>query len=153
MSTILRARTGYDHRPCTKINFPVVIYTKLTAWISSKKRFIRIMRRSPLRSQRPRKIVRGPRCPNYPLAALIWPSAQTIFLSARPQSPYLQTPYTHYPDEAYLYSFERNWHSQPSPSLYPAAPGSSLRLPPVGISKKMGGSLISIVLYRNGDGC
>jgi len=33
-------------------------------------------------------------------ASLIWPSAQTIFLSARPQSPCLRAPYTHYPDEA-----------------------------------------------------
>ncbi len=39
-----------------------------------------------MRSRGPRKIVRGPRCPNYPLVAIIWPSAQAISLSGQPQS-------------------------------------------------------------------
>jgi len=46
-----------------------------------------------------------------PSVTLIWPSAQTIFLSAQRQSPDLCRRPTHYPDEAKLFMHERRIES------------------------------------------
>jgi len=67
---------------------------------SKKIRFFRIMRRYNRCSERPRKIVRGPRGENFPPPAQIYASAQTIFLSRQPQGADLSSPPMHYPDEA-----------------------------------------------------
>jgi len=58
------------------------------------------MRRYIRCSERPRKIVRGPRGENFPPSAQIYASAQTIFLSRQPQGADLSSPPMHYPDEA-----------------------------------------------------